>query len=47
MDKKTYESIKALLYKVVSGQPTTFAERNWLNINLKQQARKKKRVLTK
>jgi len=43
MDKKTYESFKALRYKIVTGQPTTFAERNWMNIILKQQARKKKR----
>ena len=42
MDKKCYESLKDIRNRVATGQTTTFAERNWMNIQLRRLAKKKK-----
>ena len=42
MDKKSYESLKDIRNRVATGQTTTFSERNWMNIQLRKQARKNK-----
>jgi len=47
MEKKVYEQLKDIRTRVTTGQTTTFAERNWLNIQMKQQAKKKKLPYTK
>ena len=43
MDKKLYEGLKDIKNRVATGQTTTFAERNWMNIQLKKLEKKKRR----
>jgi hypothetical protein len=41
MEKKQYEKIKAIRQKIEKSEPTTFAERNILNIYIKKLTKKK------
>jgi len=41
MDKKSYEMVKDVNNRINSGQTTTFAERNLVNIILRKQKRKR------
>lgn len=47
MEKRIYEQLKDIRTRVSTGQTTTFSERNWLNMQLKTQAKKKKFPYTK
>ena len=42
MDKKSYEALNDIRNRVATGQTTTFAERNWMTIQLKKQQKKRK-----
>ena len=41
MDKKVYNTIKDIKTRVATGQTTTFAERNWMKIQLKREDKRR------
>lgn len=45
MEKAVYNKFKDIKMRVATGQTTTFAERNWMNIILKKQEKKRKALL--
>jgi hypothetical protein len=42
--KKQYETLKDIRIRVATGQTTTFAERNYMHIVMKKNAKKKLKV---
>lgn len=42
MEKKTYKAIKDIETRVSTGETTTFAERNWMRIQLKREEKRRR-----
>lgn len=45
MEKKLYNTIKDIKTRVATGETTTFAERNWMKIQVKREEKRRKNKL--
>lgn len=41
MEKKTYNAVKDIKTRISTGETTTFAERNWMKIQMKREEKRR------